>query len=501
MARGQAGHRTRWLLYGIVGSGIAVRVAVFLYKRSFWLDESMLAANLLRRSYTELLGRLDYVQVAPPLFLFICKALYGIWGQLEYSLRLFPLVCGCLTLLMLGKILSREAPKFFSLCAVALYAFDFSHIDWATTFKQYASDELCAVLILIAAVGWERFSARTRYALAALLPALVWLSYTSAFMIVGFACMAAVSAFKSRERSRRTALIVLLMSSVIFSSALYFIAVQHSIAHEVQVRNFAAGFPHRPHIGWFFGSLASLFGSSASFQYGPALAFIIVVWGAVAVARSRNFGVSLLAAGTLFAAFCASCLRVYPLSGGRLGTYWAGISLFLLAHGLSALHDSFRSQIPARFVNLLAVFLVLAAIYGTVSDGSWLIAREEMRMVARDLRAKPDDDVPIFVSAQARSSFRVYGGSLLERRVVWLVEWDIMPKELYNKWIDAGCPDRFWFVMSHYDFSVVDKLLLELGPYLAVKERIRHWDSAAYLVEITPKETWPSRPLEDNESD
>lgn len=459
----------------------------------------MLAANLLTRSYAELLHRLDYAQVAPPLFLFASKFIYGILGQLEYSLRLFPLVCGCLTLVLLARILPREAPRFFAPCAVALYAFDFSHIDWATSFKQYASDEFAGALVFYAAISWDVMPRVKRYLAAAALPALVWLSYSASFVIVGLGCVAVVSAFKSQSKSRLKAPVILLISSAILWSVLFAVAAHHSMGHEVLVRNFVAEFPHRPYIAWLFGSIASLFGSSASLQFGPALALIIVFWGAVAVSRSEKWRVSLLAAGTLVAALCVSSLRVYPLTGGRLGAYWAAISLFLLAHGLSALHASFGSKTSRTCVRALSVFLVLAAAYGTITGASWLIAREEMRLVVRDLMVKAQDDVPLFVSAQARSSFRVYGSSLLERQVVCLVEWDIMPKELYRKWIDAGCPGQFWLVLSHYDFNVIEGVRDEFSPYCEVKNAIKHWDSAAYLIEIKPKEAWPPSPPESSE--
>ena len=119
-------------------------------------------------------------------------------------------------------------------------------------------------------------------------------------------------------------------------------------------------------------------------------------------------------------------------------------------------------------------------------------------MVVRDLKVRSDAEIPFFVSAQARSSFRLYGGSLLDRPVVWLVEWDIMPKEFYNKWITAGCSGKFWLVLSHYDFNVIDDVVKKFAPHSEVKERIRHWDSAAYLFELKPKEMWPLAPLAAN---
>lgn len=104
--------------HAIVAAGIIIRVAVYLYKRSLWLDESMLALNVFNRSYAGLLQRLDMDQIAPPLFLFASKFIHSLWGELEYSLRLLPLLSGCLTLYLLGRFFRRFMPDFFALCAL-----------------------------------------------------------------------------------------------------------------------------------------------------------------------------------------------------------------------------------------------------------------------------------------------------------------------------------------------------------------------------------------------
>ena len=43
----QPGRATQLIFWAIVTSGIAIRLAVYLHNKSLWLDESMLAVNVL----------------------------------------------------------------------------------------------------------------------------------------------------------------------------------------------------------------------------------------------------------------------------------------------------------------------------------------------------------------------------------------------------------------------------------------------------------------------
>jgi hypothetical protein len=86
------------LFVGILLSGIQ-----FLYNRSLWSDESMLAVNILNRDFIGLLKTLDHRQSAPLLFLYIEK-LFSMIINGEMGLRIFPLICFWGSLIFFWKI-------------------------------------------------------------------------------------------------------------------------------------------------------------------------------------------------------------------------------------------------------------------------------------------------------------------------------------------------------------------------------------------------------------
>ena len=62
---------TSRLAVGIVLVGVGLRLWLYLQGASLWLDEAMLANNIVNRAYASLLQRLDHDQGAPVGFLFL----------------------------------------------------------------------------------------------------------------------------------------------------------------------------------------------------------------------------------------------------------------------------------------------------------------------------------------------------------------------------------------------------------------------------------------------
>src|SRR5438876_3852759 len=100
-SRGEFARRilgSRWLILLLVGFGILLRVTQYLANRSLWHDEALLALNLIDRSLSQATKPLDFGQVAPVGFLLAEIIATRVLGLSEYVLRLFPLVCGILSI-------------------------------------------------------------------------------------------------------------------------------------------------------------------------------------------------------------------------------------------------------------------------------------------------------------------------------------------------------------------------------------------------------------------
>lgn len=114
-----------------------------------WLDESMLALNLLDKSFVKLLLPLDFNQVAPILFLWFEKLNVIIFGTGELALRLFPLTCSILSLPLLYLVASNLLKnQKAALIALFIFAVTPIQVRFSAETKQYMTDVFIILLLL-----------------------------------------------------------------------------------------------------------------------------------------------------------------------------------------------------------------------------------------------------------------------------------------------------------------------------------------------------------------
>ena len=136
----------------ILMAGILMRVQAFVYNRSFWLDEANLALNVVARSFGQLATPLDYEQGAPVGFLWLSKAVILLLGNHDYILRLVPFLAALLSLLLMARLIQDIPPAASGYVALLLYAVGSRTAYYATEFKQYSTDTVIALLLLVLAV-------------------------------------------------------------------------------------------------------------------------------------------------------------------------------------------------------------------------------------------------------------------------------------------------------------------------------------------------------------
>lgn len=480
-------NRTRWLVFAIVAVGVAVRLAVYFHNRSLWIDEALLALNIVERSFGGLLSRLDCAQVAPPLFLAVSKLIYVLWGRLEYSLRLLPLLCSCLSLCLMARVLLQTTSRFFALSVLSMLAVGPAQIEWATSFKQYSADELSAVLVLMAAISWERLSKWTRFTVAAALPWLVWLSYTSVFVLSGLVIVAGISALKDNSRPKRAAFTALLCSMLAACDSVYVAAVRGSLGYEDMMAFWTASFPQSPYTEWLTKNLVDVVATASGLTAAPLLAFVLCVWGACAASRPGRWVLNLLAGGALASALAAAFLELYPFQAGRLTIYLAPAALLFLASGLDAAYHSLKPRLLSWAVKALAAVLVIVVLFGLINDCPRLIVRQEMRQVLEQVKEGVDAKAPFFVSVYSSPAFLLYAGAEMQKNTVWLQNLGLDSRQLVWAWFLAGKPIRFWVVVSHGDFQFASATFSDIEPFCMVKRCITGGASAACLLELRPE--------------
>jgi hypothetical protein len=130
----------------LIAAGVALSLAQFLFNRSLWLDEASLALNIIHRDGLELLKPLDYLQVAPILFLQIEKLFSLILPNSEYGLRLFPLLCFWASVWLFYQLVRKQFNSLYvMITGLSLLMFSYKFLYYSSEVKQYMPDVFMAL--------------------------------------------------------------------------------------------------------------------------------------------------------------------------------------------------------------------------------------------------------------------------------------------------------------------------------------------------------------------
>ncbi|RPI76952.1 MAG: hypothetical protein EHM42_14330, partial [Planctomycetaceae bacterium] len=375
--------REQWVSL-FLSVGVVLRLIRFLLPFPLWFDEYQLAENLLVRDFRELTQPLDNTQVAPVGFLWTVHASTLAFGFHEWSLRLFPCICGIASLFLMRRIAARLLSGASQVFAVGVLAVSYYPIRLGSEVKPYAGDLLCSLLLLGCLVEWRHDRSRSRWlwTLCGLIVPTLLLSFPAAF--VGGATSLAVGAlliadWRTSGRVARRQVVAWLLYNMLLVGAFVAIlafnaASQHRATADEMLRYWSDTFPpladplalavwllkaHTSEIfalpvgsengGSILSALGCLVGALALWRTGPRW---LIGWAAAL------FGLN----------FVAAALERYPYGGhARLAQHLAPVVSLFLAAGVGALVDAIgRVEWRAHATRLACAGCLLLAV-GTVA--------------------------------------------------------------------------------------------------------------------------------------
>jgi len=124
------------------------------------LDELALVCNIVEHPLRKLLFTpLLFAQVAPPGFLLTEKAVVFPLGDSEYALHLWPLLCSLASVVLCWRISLEVLQGLARPCALVLFAFKPAFVLYGATLKQYSTDTVAVLPVLLLAVKLGTHSA------------------------------------------------------------------------------------------------------------------------------------------------------------------------------------------------------------------------------------------------------------------------------------------------------------------------------------------------------
>jgi hypothetical protein len=332
--------------------GLGLRLYHYLRNPSMWHDEAALVLNVLGKSFTDLLGPLFFAEAAPPLFLWVEKAVSLLLGDGTFALRLMPFLASCASLLLLARVAQRVLQAPAVPWAVLLFACS-DHLLWhACEAKPYAVDVLAATILVALfclAPSWPLERRLTICALFA--PVLIFLVYPGCFLYGGLLIALLPTVWQSRRRG--VWLSYGLLAFAVFTTFAFLLAGPIHAQHCPAIAQcWEDTFP-----SWdqpWKVPLWTVVQTVEVFRYcceplGQALVPLAVVGSVSLWRRGRGPLVALLVVPVALA-LLASYAKAYPYGGSRVVVYATPACVLLIAEGGSALLARLSSEGLKGFV-------------------------------------------------------------------------------------------------------------------------------------------------------
>lgn len=472
--------------------GLLLRLRQYLTARSLWLDEAMLALNIVQRDFGGLFQPLDYDQGAPVGFLLAEKTLATLFGSHEFVLRLFPLLAGIASLGLFYLLLRRVASSIGMLTALALFAVGPELVYYASEVKQYSVDVAVTIgLLLLSMPLFEGNIGRKAFVWLGCAGMLaLWFSHPALFALAGIGVSLVWMSARRRERSLFVHTVYIGLAWLGTLGLLYCVSLRN-----LKDNPFLLGFwqenfmplPPWSDPGWFSGIFRSLAQNQVGVSLPAFFAFALAVGWAFLWRRNRPLAVAIL--GVFAFTLAASALRLYPL-GGRLSLFLVPLMLVLAGYFITILQDKLR-KFPV--IGASVAFLAGASLlYAPASESLHHFVNpkyfEHIRPALANISQNWQPGDALFVSNGAAPAYLFYAERYGLEQIAYHTSEaaDYLDPEALARRLDPlGGNPRAWILLSHVyekgDFNEKEFILAALDDMGRKKREFRQPGASVYL--------------------
>jgi len=431
----------------VVLVGAILRVAAYLAARSLWLDEAMLANNILGRSFAALLGPLGESQNAPWLFLFGERAAAVTLGPTELALRLIPLVAGVAVPWMVWLAARRLAQEPTALVATAIAALSPLLLYYSNEVKPYATDALLTAAFVAATLrAIDRAEERGPWIVLTVLGVVGLLASFPVMFVLGavWCALIASPAVRASMNGRRMLVMGPVVWAVTFAFPYFFVIrraasdafLMTSLQHQFLVPWKASALPslwrfwQEVTIEVFLGREAVTPVPQVAIAVMCALVFALCVTGISEIKRRRGAAGLILILGPIVLALAASTVRAYPLSV-RVWTFSTPLWALLVAAGVTSVARRLRPAAEMPLSAVLTMGLLLAAVLDAqLCLTNPTLKRSHIRPMIRSLQeAQRSTGDAIYVMPRATPQWLFY-------TTAWDTAPAPVPRDSASQWIE-----------------------------------------------------------------
>jgi hypothetical protein len=345
--------------------GLFLRVYFFVINRSLWLDEAVLALNLVHRSFLGLLEPLDFNQGAPVGFLLLQKAVICLLGSSDYILRLVPLLAGLASVPLMYVVSKRYGGQLSVFISLGLFALSPRLVYYSSEVKQYSTDVLITLVLLLIAQKCLEDQARPRalVVLGIVGSLATWVSHPSVFVSAGILLALGLAFAVRRDSQRLFWLMGVGLAWGISLGLIYWISLRYLESNDSLLNYWSGSFaPLLPwgHLSWYYSALTGMLRDPAALPVN-AIVLGLSILGILSLAF-RRWQLMLVLVAPFGLTLMASAVQRYPFSG-RLLLFLVPLVLLLLAEGVERVWRLLL-RVRGSLAGLVSASLTVYLLYG-----------------------------------------------------------------------------------------------------------------------------------------
>ena len=463
-------------LFALVVLGGIFRLRHFFTGRSLWLDEAMLAINILDRSFFGLTQQpMEYGQSAPIGYVIAVKFFSLLLGDSEYALRLFSLLVGLASLGLMAWLAKKTLSQNGALIALTFFAFSPFLIYYSGELKQYIDDVTGGLILFLLFIKLiEKKAEETAWKdylfFGIIGAALLWFSHPVLFVAAGVGTVLFIHALLTRDRRIIAWTIGMFALWGVSFVTLYLVNLRHLTNSDLLLDYWENGFMPMPPwsaegIGWFGRMWGALMDNPLEFSPDVSgFVFVVFIVGGVALVI-KNWRVGTAVAGVWLFTLAASALGKYSLLG-RMLLFTTPIFFLYLAAGIDEFGRLIQTKWLGTAVRLALVgYFIFAPLQFSIEGFLTPKMREHIRPTMAYLKENYRKGDLIYVYYYTEPAFRFYApkfGFASEQYIAGTRHQD--NPESYLREIDKlDGNKRVWIIFSHVyergDFSERDYML------------------------------------------
>lgn len=407
--------RAQW---GAMVVGLLVRLRQYLHARPLWIDEAMLANNILTRSFRQLLLPLDTDQTAPVPLLWFSRLSALLAGPDERALRLLPFLGGVLLLILMSRVARRLLPGWPAALAVLVVALSPMLIYYANELKPYGLDAMWAILLILLALRVrERPEAGGRWFLLCLAGAFATLATTPApFLLAGVGIGLALDP-GVRGAPRGWPWLFACGALWVITFGATYLLLYRATANNAYMQRYWVPYFLSPSLPELDAKIDHAVGSGLQdwflaeggfWRVGAGFLLVLpAVIGGFAIAYRQGRAVLALLLAPFALAVLASMLRRYPVAP-RLMLFSMPMMTLLITAGLWAIAEQLRARWRKPALLLLGLMLVLLPALDAVRQFREPLDRESIRPLVRQFEQDHAPGATVYIYGRAMPAWLFY---------------------------------------------------------------------------------------------